>query len=84
MVTVPLVDVYELLTLLPGQAREYSKQEFTRDIYLLEKVGRLETRDGMRANLSGDTGTKIRSATLTVVREDGSTRTYFGLGFTKV
>ncbi len=83
MITVPLIEVYNLLTLLPGQAREYTRQEFTRDIYLLEKVGRLVTKDGMRANLSGDTGTKIARAALIVVREDGSTKPYFGLGFTR-
>ena len=32
---VRLVDVWAVLTMLPGQAREYTKQEFARDLYLL-------------------------------------------------
>jgi hypothetical protein len=31
---VPLLDLYELFTLLPGARREYSAQEFARDVYL--------------------------------------------------
>jgi len=41
-----LAQVYELLTLLPGQSREYSRQEFARDVYLLDRSGATETRDG--------------------------------------
>ena len=36
---VRLVDVWAVLTLLPGQGREYSKQEFARDLYLLDQSG---------------------------------------------
>ena len=35
---IPLIDIWELLTLLPGQAKDYPKQEFTRDVYLLQKA----------------------------------------------
>ena len=37
--TVKLVDVYSVLTVMPGAAREYSKQEFARDLYLLDQSG---------------------------------------------
>src|SRR5205807_2288392 len=32
-----LARVYELLTLLPGQSRDYSTHEFARDLYLLDR-----------------------------------------------
>src|SRR4051794_38014618 len=41
-----LVDVYDLMTLMPGAAREYSRQEFARDIYLLDRSGTTTTRRG--------------------------------------
>src|SRR2546422_5846193 len=47
---VPLVDIYELLTRLPGQSREYSKQEFARDIYLLHRSGVDTTRNEARVS----------------------------------
>jgi hypothetical protein len=34
-----LIDVCAVLTLLPGQGREYTKQEFARDLYLLDQSG---------------------------------------------
>ena len=39
---VKLLDIYQLLTLLPGQSKEYTAEEFVRDIYLLDK-GRVAT-----------------------------------------
>ena len=39
-----LAEVYELLTLLPGQSREYSRQEFARDLYLLDRSGVVRSR----------------------------------------
>src|SRR5207302_2762703 len=43
---VRLLDIYDILTLLPGQSREYSRQEFARDIYLLDESGVTRTRRG--------------------------------------
>ena len=36
--TAKLGDVYTVLTLMPGASREYSKQEFARDLYLLDQI----------------------------------------------
>jgi hypothetical protein len=41
---VRLLDVWSVLTLLPGQSREYSKQEFARDLYLLDQSAVTSTR----------------------------------------
>src|SRR5215510_8299466 len=43
---VPLVEIYNLLTLLPGQSKEYSRQEFGRDLYLLDQSGVTTVRSG--------------------------------------
>jgi hypothetical protein len=36
---VRLVDIWAALTILPGQRGQYSKQEFARDLYLLDQSG---------------------------------------------
>src|SRR6266849_3743123 len=43
---VPLVEIYNLLTLLPGQAKEYARQEFARDLYLLDQSDVTAVRNG--------------------------------------
>lgn len=50
-----LLAIYELLTLLPGSEREYPKEEFARDIHLLDRKPELRTRDGRRFFFVGST-----------------------------
>jgi hypothetical protein len=78
--TVRLLDLYQILTVLPGQAREYSKQEFARDLYLLEQSGVEETREGLHVRFPAATGTKT-SGTLSTVTREGELKTYFGIAF---
>ncbi len=78
-----LVDVYKLLTLLPGQSREYSRQEFARDIYLLDRSGVTETRDHYVVSFPASTGTKTPSGVITAVTETGQERSYWGICFTR-
>jgi hypothetical protein len=78
---VPLVDIYSLLTLLPGQAREYSKQEFARDIYLVHRGDVTTTRSGARVSFPISRG--VRGKTLTVIDESGEQRRYYGIRFTQ-
>jgi hypothetical protein len=78
-----LVDVYELLTLLPGQSREYSRQEFARDIYLLDRSRVTETRGGFGVSFPASTGTKSSSGVITAITESGQERRYWGISFTK-
>lgn len=75
-----LIEVHEVLTMLPGQNREYTREEFARDIYLLEESGVDRTRDGMRVSFPAATGTKGRG-TLETVTRDGRVRSYFALRF---
>ncbi|HEX2515598.1 MAG TPA: hypothetical protein VH257_12900 [Chloroflexota bacterium] len=78
---VRLLDLYGLLTLLPGQSREYSRLEFARDVYLLEQSGETTTRGGQRASFPSSTGTRRSAGTLRVVARDGRERLYYGVTF---
>ncbi|MDE3076239.1 MAG: hypothetical protein KGJ86_12495, partial [Chloroflexota bacterium] len=68
---VPLLDLYSLLTMLPGQDREYSRQEFARDVYLLDQSGANTTKQLDRIAFHASTGTR-GGRTLTVVTQSGA------------
>lgn len=78
-----LGQVYELLTLLPGQSREYSGQEFARDIYLLDRSGVTTTRDSFVVSFPASTGTKSASGVITAITETGQERRYWGIAFNR-
>ncbi len=77
-----LIDIYGLLTLLPGQTREYSRQEFARDIYLLDRSGLTVTRDEQVVSFPASTGTRPSSASIRVVTESGEEKMYYAIAFT--
>jgi hypothetical protein len=77
---VPLVDVYRVFTMLPGQRSAYAQQEFVRDIYLLDESGVSTTSDGLRVTLPAATGAKT-SSVLRAVTRDGRIKTYYGIAF---
>lgn len=81
--SIELIRLYELLTLFPGHARDYSRQEFTRDIYLLDRSGRTTTNSGARMELSASTGTRNRSRVLELVDEHGRAQVYYAIAFTR-
>jgi hypothetical protein len=78
--SVPLLDLHKILTLLPGQSREYSEPEFIRDVYLLESSGVKETKDGRRVTYPAATGTKTKARLVTITRE-GTQRVYYAIKF---
>jgi hypothetical protein len=78
---IPLLEIYDLFTLLPGQSREYSKQEFARDIYLLHRSEVNATRSGAKVNLSIGSGRLSPKSTLGIINENGEERLYFGISF---
>jgi hypothetical protein len=78
---VRLLDVYALLTLLPGQSREYSRLEFGRDVYLLEQSGVTTNRRGAAVRFPSSTGTRRAGGTIRVVTQDGRERLYYGIAF---
>ena len=78
-----LVDIYELLTMLPGQAREYSRQEFAHDIYLLHRSDRNCTRSGAEIGFSLFTGRGKPSKVLAAIDEAGERKPYYAIYFTQ-
>ncbi|MBV9579020.1 MAG: hypothetical protein JO057_10555 [Chloroflexi bacterium] len=76
-----LADVYDLLTLLPG--RDYSRQEFARDLYLLDRSGITTTRGGYAVSFPASTGTKSATGVLTAIGENGQERRYWGIAFSR-
>jgi hypothetical protein len=78
---VRLLDVWAVLTILPGQSREYTKQEFARDLYLLDQSGVTRSRSGRILRWSASTGTK-GAGVLTTVAKSGQQQRYWGVSFT--
>ncbi len=82
-VVIKLLEIYDLLTLLPGQSKEYSRQEFTRDIYLLDQSHVTKTKEGFSVTFPASTGTKSTTGTITVITQDGHEKKYYGISFVK-
>jgi len=72
-----LLYIYQLLTLLPGQSKEYSQEEFARDIYLLDKSGVTTTQNGEVLHLFAPS----RAAALMVITEECTKRYYYTISF---
>jgi hypothetical protein len=79
---VPLVEIYNLLTLLPGQSKEYARQEFARDLYLLDQSGVTTVRNGARVSFHAARGNEAASKVIQLVTQDGRAKTYYGISFT--
>lgn len=76
-----LISIYELLTLLPGQAKEYPRQEFARDVYLLDQSGVTTTKQGREMSFSASTGTKSSGSVLSVITKEGREKKYYAIAF---
>ena len=76
-----LVEIYDLLTLHPEMRKQYDRNEFTRDIHLLDCSKRTTTRAGYEVTFPAATGTKQASATLHIVGPDRRTHVYYGIRF---
>ena len=77
---VRLLDLYGVLTLLPGQARDYTKAEFARDLYLLDQSGSVEAPAGRRLRWAASSGTR-QPGVLTTVTKSGQQQRYWGIAF---
>ena len=80
---ITLLEIYKLLTLLPGQAKEYSPLEFARDVYLLDQSGVATTKKGFVLRLPASTGTKTARNALRVITQEGQEKKYYGISFIK-
>lgn len=72
--------VWSVLTLLPGQAREYSRPEFARDLYLLDQSGIRRTKDGRALRWHASSGTRGAGVVTTVAKTVQQQR-YWGVSF---
>lgn len=84
-IVVTLREIYRLLTLLPGQTKEYSLQEFARDIYLLDRSDITMTKKGYRVTLPGvSSGMKGTTAAIRVITQEDQDKRYYGISFSKI
>ncbi len=75
-----LTDLYAVLTVLPGSGRDYTKQEFARDLYLLDQSGKTTTKSGRTLQLPASALTR-GSGVLTTVTRTGQEKVYAGISF---
>jgi hypothetical protein len=80
---VPLVEIYDLFTLLPGQAKEYARQEFARDLYLLDQSRVTTARNGAVISFHAARGNEAVGKVIPIVTKDGQAKTYYGISFTQ-
>jgi len=81
----PAVDVsvdriYAVLTVAPGSKKEYSRQEFGRDLFLLEGSEDVKTKSGAEVHFSRSTGAKAGRG-ITIVKENGERVVYSSVSF---
>jgi hypothetical protein len=78
-----LAEIYDVLTLMPGAAKEYTRDDFARDLYLLDRSGVTKMDGGIEFRFSAATGTRNASNTFVCIAEDGSEKRYYGIAFMK-
>ncbi len=79
---VRLYDIWSVLTLLPGQGKEYTRPEFARDLYLLDQQQARHTKDGRMLRWHASSGTR-GAGVLTTVARTGQQQVYWGVSFTR-
>jgi hypothetical protein len=78
---VPLSQVYDLFTALPGARAEYDQTSFARDLYLLDSSGVTQVRSGATVSFPASTGTRSARGTFSFVSREGEVVTYYGIQF---
>jgi hypothetical protein len=77
---VSLVDLHDLLTVLPAAGADYPQEEFTADLLRLDRQPDATDSHGRRFELSGSTGRK-GGKRLTLFDEAGEQHDYFAIRF---
>ncbi len=75
-----LAEIWQLFTLLPGSAGEYSIVEFGRDLNLLDESGLTLTRAGRQIAFAASSGTRD-NATVVGIDRNGRPHHYWGVSF---
>ncbi len=82
-IDLPLTEIYGILTMLPGSNKDYTLQDFTRDIYVLDTNGLTETKSRWRLSLPASTVSRERGVKiLPFVTRDGHEKQYAAIRFT--
>lgn len=76
-----LQEIYDVLTVHPDMRRQYDKNEFARDVHLLDRAGVSRTKSGHEIRFPAATGTKSQSGTFTIVDAAGTAHTYYAVRF---
>ena len=76
-----LADIWAVLTLRPGQGKDYTRPEFARDLYLLDQSGAAQTKSGRALRWHASSGTRT-AGLLTTVARTGQQQRYWGISFT--
>ncbi len=76
-----LDSIYKLFTSLPGSVRDYSKTDFARDLYELDRSGVTKTKSGAAVSFPASTGTRSSINLYTFVGPDGHEIKYYGIHF---
>ena len=79
--SVSLYRIYDILTLFPGLSQEYGRQEFARDLYLLDRSG-LRTAAGAEMVISPPRGANVPRQ-FRMVDERGREQAYYSVAFTR-
>ena len=77
---VKLAELYNILTLLPG-SRAYSKQEFARDVYLLDQSGVVQVKDGRTLRFAASATTRGTTGWFETVAKGGQVKIYSTISF---
>ncbi len=80
---VPLDLVYRMFTSMPGASRDYTRTDFARDIFELERSGETVTRTGFEVFFPSSTGTRSGKGVFSFIGPDGSEASYYGMRFDK-
>jgi len=79
----PLKEIYEILTILPGVQQTYSEIDFIRDIYFLDGSDIKNTRSGHRIFLPASTSSRQSKSVYRFVTREGVEKVYAHIKFTK-
>ena len=82
---IALEKVYDLLTTLPGSSRQYSRTDFARDLYLLDRSDVATTRSGdARVSFHHSTAARTGRGTFSFADPAGNLITYSSVQFMQV
>jgi hypothetical protein len=75
---VPLLEIFNILTLWPEQRRRYSRASFALDLYLLDRSSQVRE-FGKRLVFASSTGARDRTKVFSMRDETGFEKVYYGI-----